>query len=58
MIFNEKVVQLRNRKQKLVDEINRDIDRLEQIQFTLSNTFEKLPSRPYMKPEEVPEKYV
>ena len=58
MIFNKKVVQLRDRKQNLVDEINKDVDRLEQIQFTLSQVLVKIPTRPQMKTEEVPEKYI
>lgn len=58
MIFNKKVVKLRDNKVKLVDEINKDVDRLEQIQFILSQNEFTLPTRPQIRPEEVPEKYV
>jgi hypothetical protein len=52
------VFSLRDRKKHLVDEINRDIDRLEQIEHTLEQESFIIPTRPQMKPEEIPEKYL
>jgi hypothetical protein len=40
----------------LVDEINSDIARLEQIQFTLGKPLEKLVNRVSLRSEETPEK--
>lgn len=56
MTFNSKVIGLRDKKKNLVDEINRAIDRLEQIQFILGQEQEIPIQRPCMRPEEVPEK--
>lgn len=56
MIFNKKVIDLRDRKIDLVNEINADIDRLEEIQFMLNKNELKIPERPQMQLEEIPEK--
>jgi hypothetical protein len=54
--FNTRVIALRDRKVKLIDELNKDIIRLEQIKYILSQTDVNIPARPEMRPEEVPEK--
>ncbi|CAF0711556.1 unnamed protein product [Brachionus calyciflorus] len=56
MIFNKKVLSLRDKKKGLVEEINRAIDRLEQIQYILGQEQEISIPRPSMRPEEIPEK--
>jgi hypothetical protein len=56
MIFNKKVIDLRDRKINLVNEISSDIDRLEEIRFMLDQNEFKIPERPKMQPEETPEK--
>lgn len=58
MIFNKKVISLRDKKKNLVDEINRGIDRLDQIQFILGQKTENAIARPSLRAEEVPEKYL
>jgi hypothetical protein len=54
--FNARVVGLRDKKLKLIEDLNKDIDRLEQIKFILSQKDFKLPERPKIKHEEIPEK--
>ena len=56
MLFNKKLLGLRDKKKGLVEDLNRDIDRLEQIQVILVQSNGKPISRPAMRPEEVPEK--
>jgi hypothetical protein len=55
--FNTRVVELRDRKVKLIEDINKDVDRLEFIKFILSQNEANIPSRLEMKPDEEPEKY-
>lgn len=59
MIFNKKLVSLRNKKLTIIDEINKSIDRLEQIQYLLGQSVSdnKL-AKFQIRPEEVPEKYL
>ena len=57
MIFNNKLLGLREKKKSLVDEINADIDRLEQIQFILGQPLNKVINRVSLRSEETPEKY-
>ena len=56
MVFNNKVLTLREKKKQFVNEINSDIDRLEQIQFMLGQPLEKLVNRVSLRAEETPEK--
>jgi len=56
MIFNNKLLTLRDKKQMLVSEINADIDRLEQIQFMLGQPLTKIVNRVSLRAEETPEK--
>jgi hypothetical protein len=56
MIFNKKILELRDNKKDLVEEINRNIDRLQQIQFILGQPIATSIARPSLKPEEIPEK--
>ena len=56
MLFNKKVLELRDKKKNLVEELNRDIDRLEQIQVILGQSSGHSIKRPSMRIEEVPEK--
>ena len=58
MLFNNDLKSLRNKKISLVDEINKGLDRLEQISFILveSDSVDGTPSRPRLKLEEIPEK--
>ena len=56
MIFNKKLVGLRDKKKDLVAEINKALDRAEQIQYLLGEPLEKLMARPTLKLEEIPEK--
>ena len=56
MIFNNKLLSLRDKKKNLVTEINADIDRLEQIQFILAQPLTKIINRVSLRPEETPEK--
>ena len=57
MIFNNKLLDLRSKKKNLVDDINSDIDRLEQIQFILGQPLTKTINRVSLRAEETPEKY-
>ena len=56
MLFNGKLIGLRNKKKDLIEEINKDIDRLEQIQFIIGKAVDKQINRPSLRPEEIPEK--
>lgn len=56
MIFNRKVINLRDKKKQLVDEINKAIDRLEQIYYILDQDQVISIQRPVLHPEEIPEK--
>lgn len=57
MLFNEKLLKLRDKKKSLVGEINDSIDRLEQINFLLGQpVVENKLSKFYLRPEEIPEK--
>jgi hypothetical protein len=56
MIFNKKILSLRDRKKELVDEINKNIDRLDQIQFLTGQPLDKQFPRVYLRSEEIPEK--
>jgi hypothetical protein len=56
MIFNKKLLSLREKKKELVDEINKNIDRLDQIQFLTGHQSDKQFSRVRLRLEEVPEK--
>lgn len=56
MIFNNKLITLRDKKKALVNEINGDIDRLEQIQFMLGQPLTKIINRVSLRAEETPEK--
>ena len=49
MIFNNKLLSLRDKKKNLVTEINADIDRLEQIQFILAQPLTKIINRVSLK---------
>lgn len=55
MLFNKKVIGLRDKKKDIVNEINKNIDRLEQIQYLLGQSSERILVRPSLRPEEVPE---
>jgi hypothetical protein len=58
MHFNKKLKSLRDKKVSLVAEVNKAIDRLEQIQFILNqNNIDEIMERPQLKLEEIPEKY-
>lgn len=58
MLFNKKLKALRDKKVTLVDEVNKGLDRLEQISFILgdSDVIAGTPPRPRLKLEEIPEK--
>lgn len=56
MLFNKKVKTAREKKIKLVADINKGIDRLEQIEFLLGEESGTTIARPQLKLEEVPEK--
>ena len=56
MIFNNKLLSLRDKKKSLVNEINADIDRLEQIQFMLGQPLTKVINRVSLRADEMPEK--
>lgn len=56
MIFNKKVINLRDKKKQLVEEINTAIDRLERIQYILDQDQVTPIQRPFMHLEEIPEK--
>ena len=56
MMFNKKLVALRDKKKDLVAEINRSMNRVEQIQFLMGQPLSQPISRPSLKIEEIPEK--
>jgi hypothetical protein len=56
MIFNKRLLSLRDKKKELVDEINKNIDRLDQIQFLTGQKSDKQFARVELRPEELPEK--
>lgn len=56
MIFNKKLISLRDKKKTLIDEINHSIDRLEQISFLLGQKNENRLNKFTLRPEEEPEK--
>ena len=58
MIFNKKLLSLRNKKMNLIEEINSSIDRLQQISYLLgqSKSSENRLTRLELRPEEIPEK--
>lgn len=56
MSFNKKLISLRDKKKDLVFEINKSLDRAEQIQYLLGEPLEKLMRRPVLRVEEIPEK--
>ena len=56
MSFNKKLISLRDKKKDLVFEINKSLDREEQIQYLLGEPLEKLMRRPVLRVEEIPEK--
>jgi hypothetical protein len=58
MHFNKKLISLRNKKVTLVNDINKSIDRIEQIQFMLGEQTvdDFLIERPQLRLEEIPEK--
>ena len=56
MSFNKKLINLRDKKKDLVFEINKSLDRAEQIQYLLGEPLEKLMRRPVLRVEEIPEK--
>ncbi len=56
MSFNGKLKRLRDKKVELVSEVNRTIDRLEQIEFVLGEPLSVKLVRPQLRMEEIPEK--
>ena len=56
MIFNDKLKYVRDKKINLVSDINKCIDRLEQIEFVLGTNVDGQLKRPQLKLEEIPEK--
>jgi hypothetical protein len=56
MLFNRKIKSARDKKIKLVNDINRGIDRLEQIEYLLGEESSTKIERPQLKLDEVPEK--
>lgn len=58
MIFNKRLLHLREKKKSLIDEINRGVDRIEQIDLVLGEKFEKTLPKYSLRPEEQPEKYI
>jgi hypothetical protein len=58
MTFNRKLIGLRDKKKEIVDEINRNIDRLEQIQYLTGTVNNKQFEKMSLRLEEMPEKYV
>lgn len=56
MLFNNKLKAMRDKKVNLVNEINKSIDRLEQIEFILGESLNVKLVRPKMMMEECPEK--
>ena len=58
MLFNKKLKILRDKKVSLVAEINKEIDRIDQIHFILGQEKVDLDvlERPQIKLEEIPEK--
>lgn len=59
MIFNKKLIHLRDKKNRIIDEINGDLDRLEQISFMLGQPRSEIRlSKMSLRAEEAPEKLV
>ena len=56
MLFNRKIKSARDKKIKFVNDINRGIDRLEQIEYLLGEESSTKIERPQLKLDEVPEK--
>ena len=56
MMFNKKLIALRDKKKDLVGEINKSLDRVEQIQYLMGQPLSKPLARPSLKIEEIPEK--
>lgn len=56
MLFNKKLLELRDKKKNIVSEINKMLNRAEQIQFLLGEPLENLMVRPTLRIEEIPEK--
>ena len=57
MIFNKKLIGLRDKKRRIVDEINGDLDRLEQICYLLGQPRSEIRLGKIMiRAEEAPEK--
>jgi hypothetical protein len=56
MIFNKKLLSLRDKKKTIIDEINSYIDRLDQIEYMTGQKAEKSYKKLNLRPEEQPEK--
>ena len=56
MAFNKKLSILRDKKASLIDNINKDVDKLDQINNILTLKTEKKFQKIALRPEEQPEK--
>ena len=56
MIFNKKLIQLRDKKSQLVDELNKHVERLSKIENFLGQKNEKKFQKFALRLEEQPEK--